>query len=426
MLDPAAYPDWLTLAFWTKDSASVRDFIFVLATIVGGVLLIWREINHDRQTKAAKSQARTAEQGRITDRINKAVENLSAERSVHKEDGDGTEPNIGVRVGAIYALERIAQDSERDHIPIMEILCAYIRENAPDSSAINDDYIKQHVNKILFDRRVLLETKSANDDVEPWRKLAREDDIHHHVGPPPLPRADIQAALDVISRRSRGRIEYERQQIQSDDPDDLGYCLDLRWANLQGANLYRARLDRAKLANSRLDGADLDSAELENASLSQTSLRKATLRKVSLVGAYLGMARFEGAHLAMAQFDRAYLGQANLERANLWYAKFDAADCRWANFRSADFAGASLHGASLESADFTDAERLDKAQVASGFGDGDTKLPSGLEDGRFPALATKETGWRGVRQTLSRVAQDVARQGPCAARIRQSALRMSP
>ena len=39
-------------------------------------------------------------------------------------------PNLEVRIGAIYALERIAQDSLRDHIQIMEILCAYIRENS--------------------------------------------------------------------------------------------------------------------------------------------------------------------------------------------------------------------------------------------------------------------------------------------------------
>ena len=41
----------------------------------------------------------------------------------------------GITVGAIYALERIAQDSERDHIPVMETLCTYIRENAPPSGA---------------------------------------------------------------------------------------------------------------------------------------------------------------------------------------------------------------------------------------------------------------------------------------------------
>jgi hypothetical protein len=40
-----------------------------------------------------------------------------------------TEPNIEVRIGAILSLERIAQDSTRydngrDHVRVMEILCA--------------------------------------------------------------------------------------------------------------------------------------------------------------------------------------------------------------------------------------------------------------------------------------------------------------
>src|SRR3982751_6161439 len=39
----------------------------------------------------------------------------------------GGGPNLEVRLGAIYALERIPRDSERDHWPIMEVLCAYVR-----------------------------------------------------------------------------------------------------------------------------------------------------------------------------------------------------------------------------------------------------------------------------------------------------------
>jgi hypothetical protein len=54
-------------------------------------------------------------------------------------------PNIEVRLGAILALERIAQDSTatdegRDHVRVMEILCAYIRENAPASEAQDHPY----------------------------------------------------------------------------------------------------------------------------------------------------------------------------------------------------------------------------------------------------------------------------------------------
>jgi hypothetical protein len=49
----------------------------------------------------------------ITERYTRAVEQLGSDK-------------LELRLGAIYALERIARDSERDHWPIMEILTAYV------------------------------------------------------------------------------------------------------------------------------------------------------------------------------------------------------------------------------------------------------------------------------------------------------------
>ena len=39
------------------------------------------------------------------------------------------EPNIDVRLGGLYSLQRIMQDSSRDMLPIARILYAYVREN---------------------------------------------------------------------------------------------------------------------------------------------------------------------------------------------------------------------------------------------------------------------------------------------------------
>ncbi|MEA3048528.1 MAG: hypothetical protein QOG84_364 [Sphingomonadales bacterium] len=373
-------PEWWMLAFWTKDSSSVRDLVFVVASIIGGALLLWRTINHDRQTKAVQSNARTAAQGHITDRINKAIENLGTERRKVFDNQEVSEPNLEVRIGAIYALERIAQDSERDHIPIMETLCAYIRENAPASSAQESDYLEEHVNKILFDRSLLLEGGRYKLLNEQWRKLARQEHIHR-VGPSIAPRADIQSALNVIGRRSRERIAYEIKQTSL---DELGYCLDLRWTNLQGANLCAAHFDRAKFANARLDAADMEGAELMQASLSQASLCKTNLSKANLNGAYLGMAEMFGVHLASASLERAYLGQAKAQYANLWAADLRQADCRWANFTCADFAKAAMAGANFEEADLSRTVNLERSQLESVFGSVGVKLPEGLSLGDFP------------------------------------------
>jgi hypothetical protein len=56
-----------------------------------------------------------AEQGQLTERYTKAIEQLGSDK-------------LDVRLGGIYALERIAADSERDHPTVVEVLSAFVRE----------------------------------------------------------------------------------------------------------------------------------------------------------------------------------------------------------------------------------------------------------------------------------------------------------
>ena len=61
---------------------------------------------------------------RTHERFARSVEQLASDRS------DGS-PRTESRLGGIYALERLLTDSEREYWPIMEVLTAYVRENAP-------------------------------------------------------------------------------------------------------------------------------------------------------------------------------------------------------------------------------------------------------------------------------------------------------
>ena len=96
------------------------------------------------RTRFNARQTRATEDGLVTDRINAAVASLGAERVVKDTapgaSGDAvtverTIPNMEVRIGAIYALERIARENLAFHVQVMEILCAYIRQNAPAEGA---------------------------------------------------------------------------------------------------------------------------------------------------------------------------------------------------------------------------------------------------------------------------------------------------
>ncbi len=57
------------------------------------------------------------EQGQVSDRYTKAIEQLGSK-------------DLEVRIGGIYALERVARDSARDHPTVMEVLTAFNREHS--------------------------------------------------------------------------------------------------------------------------------------------------------------------------------------------------------------------------------------------------------------------------------------------------------
>src|SRR5205085_43814 len=80
----------------------------------------------------------TTQEGQITDRFTKAIDQLGKSDSPSSDEPEtkkGLTPSreslLAVRLGGIYALERIARDSPRDHWQIMEVLTAYVRQNAP-------------------------------------------------------------------------------------------------------------------------------------------------------------------------------------------------------------------------------------------------------------------------------------------------------
>jgi hypothetical protein len=99
--------------------------IQVIATVVqalGGIAVLigiyfaWANL---KTTQIGQAETlRLTNEGQITDRFTKAIDQLGS-------------PKLELRLGGIYALERIARDSEKDHWPIMEVLTTFIRVHAP-------------------------------------------------------------------------------------------------------------------------------------------------------------------------------------------------------------------------------------------------------------------------------------------------------
>lgn len=241
---------------YERNVADIEDKTrLTLAQIIGGLALL-------SGLYFTYKNIRVNEEGKLTDRFSKAVELLGSEK-------------LDVRLGGIYALERIARDSQKDHWTVMEVLTAFVRENAP--------YVPNQ------------EETSADQETFKLRE-------------------DIQAIMTVIGRRKWTDSEKEK--------------LDLRQVHLRGCNLREANLNRidfsgADLSRTFLVKAILRRANLMNADLSQARLLDADLSKALLIGTNLIDANF----LTIKQlsssvaFRSAKLSPQLEKQRNEWYAK---------------------------------------------------------------------------------------------------------
>ena len=139
----------------TADVVSLRDRLIVIGALVTSPFLVWRLVVSHWAARAAQEQARIAQETSRNTLFTKAIEQLGStreqKRTVPTEEVNGvaigfhdethTVPNLEVRLGAIYALEKIARDDLEMHWSIMETLCAYIRENAGQQSPPPGDVV---------------------------------------------------------------------------------------------------------------------------------------------------------------------------------------------------------------------------------------------------------------------------------------------
>jgi hypothetical protein len=194
-------------------------------------------------------------EGQLTDRYTKALELLK---------GEGDSPAGGrqgvTQSGAVYALERIAQDSERDHWPIIELLTAHVRAVSPRSLA----------------------------NVAPDGGL-------------PKLRDDVEAVIAAIVRRTSGRETSDQRVV-------------LEESYLYRANFNRAHLARVYLVESYLEGAAFCGADLSGADLNASELNGADFREAELAGAIFDYSNVEGADFRNAR----NIDLAQIRKARNW------------------------------------------------------------------------------------------------------------
>jgi uncharacterized protein YjbI with pentapeptide repeats len=327
-------PQWQAGAWARSGGSNPRELFEIenesrgtLGQILSGVAVLTGLIFAWQQLGQTSDNLFVSQEGQITDRFSGGVGHLGSD-------------NPTVRLGGIYALERIARDSPRDYGPVMEVLTGFARQQSP---------------------------LPANAAATPA------------AGAPEIP-TEVAAVFKVIGRRTPEQVKVEMQE---------GGCLDLTGINavgadladydlrntcwdrsdLRGATLARADLSNTTFAGSTLSQANLDGVAAEGASFNQAdislaNLSRADLRNANLLAANLSTATLEGTDL----------GEANLLGTNLRNALLLGTDLSGANVLNADFTGAVLSGANLATVEGLTAEQIEPAIVDSA-----TQLPPNID-----------------------------------------------
>ena len=164
------YWDWLN-AGEDSPGPTVRTVSLIIGGAVAVVLTLWRSILSERQwrisqdqAEVAQRQARIAQDSLLNQRYERATEMLSSQVPV-------------VRLGGVYALSNLAKDHpEQYHLPVIELLCAYLR------------------NPTEFEDDAAISLVNDNPNIRP------------------IVREDVQAAFRAVVHRSTAGIEIERRQ----------------------------------------------------------------------------------------------------------------------------------------------------------------------------------------------------------------------
>lgn len=214
--------------------AQIRQASLWVAGGLIAIVTLWLTYRRDRVSRDRLDLDRDAN---FTTRYTQAIAQL------------GDTSSLAIRLGGVYALERLAGESMQDRQTIVDVLAAFLREKS----------------------------------VAPPRGVKQP--IHAAIT------GDIHAAAVAL-----GRITSARRPTQP---------TDLRGANLAGARLIGADFSEALLEGASFSGSDLRGATFNDAVIVDTDFGGADLRDAQFIATVIHDANFFEANLVGTQFTNA-------------------------------------------------------------------------------------------------------------------------
>ncbi len=233
--------DTCFLMYLTGEKSKL-ELIKIIGWGMSGVIAIFGVMGLLQRAAALDKQNKMTEKGHIHERFKAATEHLGNERA-------------SVRIAAFSEFHHIAEIEPDLKEPILDILCAHLRQTTKDK-----DYYKDRETKPTEEVQSLLVVL-----FHPYKNSLIFNGMPANLKEVNLQHADLRG------------IYANGAYLQN---------AKLQWASIEGAELQNAKLQEANLF-----GATLEQTYLQNADMKDTDLENANLQDANLHGACMQGAR---------------------------------------------------------------------------------------------------------------------------------------
>lgn len=264
--------------------------------LLGVGLAFWRTWNQHRDGVVAARKLEAESYAKAAEAYAKAVEQLGNEKA-------------SVRMGATLALEALGKATPRLLSQTIEILCAFVREEWPNSTSSSKEKLEiSHTRmksrtelQLIIETIVRLKKHDSMDSVKVnlvKSNLQRTELISSKLTRANFYGADMSYLSVIASDFTKSlfiNVVMKHSMIAGAKFADSIFTLsDLSESNFNGCDFSAAFLIGVNLENASLYDVNLADAKLGLAILKNTNLTKANLTNADMTGAKIDKTKFDG------------------------------------------------------------------------------------------------------------------------------------
>jgi hypothetical protein len=280
-----------------------------LAQIIGGLLVFVGLIITYNTYQIGVQKQDLDREGQFTDRFSKAVTHLGDDK-------------LAVRIGGIFELERIANDSPKDRLSVKQVLYTYLHTNF----------------RTPIDR--------ASYEVPEKRHNSNGLTLYDYTAD-----SELQTILNVMQRLmdDNERLDMRKLDLTNKSLARANYKIaNFSFSMLPGTIFFGSDFTNARFNGAVLDRGTTDIREWEEIGRSLVKLVVPTEVRANFTDA-----DFSGASLFETDFAEAVMKGAKFRKANIKGTFFRSADLSYAQFNGAS-GNASFVGSNLTQTNFAD------------------------------------------------------------------------